>query len=97
VKLDDRRTATPVLLTEERAFLHKRFHMSLVNASQSIWCLRLIDVLYDQSERYRRLQASYISGMLNSAEEHRAAAAIACDKQNATRLLGLHLKKRPKW
>jgi hypothetical protein len=67
--------------------------MSLVNASQSIWRLRLIDVLYDQSERYRRLQASYISGMLNSAEEHRAAAAIACDKQNATRLLGLHLKK----
>jgi GntR family transcriptional regulator, carbon starvation induced regulator len=95
LKLDDRRTATPVLLTEEGAVLHKRFHMSLVNASQSIWRLRVIDVLYDQSERYRRLQTSYMSGMLNSAEEHRAiaAAAIARDKQNATRLLGLHLKK----
>jgi GntR family transcriptional regulator, carbon starvation induced regulator len=95
LKLDDRRTATPVLLTEEGAFLHKRFHMSLVNARQSIWRLRVIDVLYDQSERYRRLQTSYMSGMLNSAEEHRAiaAAAIARDKQNATRLLGLHRKK----
>lgn len=95
LKLEDRRAGTPPLLTEEGAHLHKLFHMSLLSASPSIWRLRVVDVLYDQSERYRRLQTSYLSGMLNSAEEHReiSAAVIARNRSRATALLTLHLEK----
>ena len=95
LKLEDRHSKTPLLLTEEGAYLHKLFHMSLLGACPSIWRLRVIDVLYDQSERYRRLQTSYLSGMLNSAEEHRdiANAVVARNKSRATALLTLHLEK----
>lgn len=98
LKLDDRRSSTPALLTEEGAYLHKLFHMSLLSASPSIWRLRVVDVLYDHSERYRRLQTSYLSGMLNSAEEHRemAAAVIARNKAIAPRLLAHHLESTAK-
>lgn len=95
LKLDDRRSGTPLMLSEEGALLHKQFHWALVCASPSVWRLRVIDVLYDQSERYRRLQTSYLSGMLNSAEEHReiATATVARNKSRAVALLTLHLEK----
>lgn len=95
LKLEDRHSQTPLLLTEEGAYLHKMFHMSLLAACPSIWRLRVVDVLYDHSERYRRLQTSYLSGMLNSGEEHRgiAQAAIARNKSRAMALLTLHLEK----
>jgi GntR family carbon starvation induced transcriptional regulator len=95
LKLEDRHRETPLLLTEEGAHLHKLFHMSLLSACPSIWRLRVIDVLYSHSERYRRLQTSYLSGVLNSAEEHReiAAATVARQKPRATALLTLHLEK----
>jgi GntR family carbon starvation induced transcriptional regulator len=98
IKLENRGATTPLLLTEEGAYLHKLFHMSLLNASPSVWRLRVIDLLYDQSERYRRLQTSYLSGMLNSGEEHReiSAAAIARDKPRATMLLRSHYEKTAK-
>jgi GntR family carbon starvation induced transcriptional regulator len=95
IKLESRRGTTPLLLTEEGAHLHKLFHMSLVSPCPSVWRLRVIDVLYDQSERYRRLQTSYLSSVLNSAEEHQAIAmaAISRNKSRATALLTLHLEK----
>jgi GntR family carbon starvation induced transcriptional regulator len=95
IKLEDRHRKTPLLLTEEGAHLHKLFHMSLLSACPSIWRLRVIDVLYDHSERYRRLQTSYLSNMLNSSQEHReiADAVVARQKSRATALLILHLEK----
>jgi len=95
LKLDTRNSKTPLLLTEEGAHLHKLFHMSLLSACPSIWRLRVIDVLYDHSERYRRLQTSYLSAMLNSAEEHRdiANAVVSRNKARATSLLTLHFEK----
>lgn len=95
LKVEKRNEQTPLLLTEEGARLHKQFHMSLVAASPSIWRLRVIDVLYDHSERYRRLQTAYLSAMLNSSEEHRdiANAVIGRDKARATSLLRAHFEK----
>jgi GntR family carbon starvation induced transcriptional regulator len=95
LKLDSRNSKTPLLLTEEGAYIHKLFHMSLLSACPSIWRLRVIDVLYDHSERYRRLQTSYLSAMLNSAEEHRdiANAVVSRNKSRATTLLTLHFEK----
>jgi GntR family transcriptional regulator, carbon starvation induced regulator len=95
LKLEGRSAKTPLLLTEEGARLHKEFHTSLIAASPSIWRLRVIDVLYDQSERYRRLQTSHLSRMLNSAAEHQeiAAAVIARNKRVAVKLMTAHLKQ----
>jgi GntR family transcriptional regulator, carbon starvation induced regulator len=95
VKLEERSDGTPILLNEEGAQVHKLFHMSLLRASQSIWRLRVVDVLYDHSERYRRLQTSYLPGERNTAQEHReiAEAVISRNKRRATALLTLHLEK----
>jgi GntR family transcriptional regulator, carbon starvation induced regulator len=94
-KLEERSGGKQVLLNEEGAQLHKVFHMSLLGASRSVWRLRVVDVLYDQSERYRRLQTSYLPGERNSTHEHRemADAAIGRNKPRATALLTLHLEK----
>jgi GntR family carbon starvation induced transcriptional regulator len=95
LKLEERSRKIPVLLKEEGAQLHKLFHMSLSAASPSIWRLRVVDVLYDQSERYRRLQTSYLPGKRDSGQEHRemAEAVIGRNKPRATALLTLHLEK----
>lgn len=98
LKLEKRDAKTPLLLTEEGAHLHKLFHMSLLAACPSIWRLRVIDVLYDHSERYRRLQTAYLSAVLKSAEEHKdiAHAVIGRKKARATSLLRAHFEKTAK-
>jgi GntR family carbon starvation induced transcriptional regulator len=98
VKLEGRNAKTPLLLTEEGAHLHKLFHMSLLAACPSIWRLRVIDVLYDHSERYRRLQTAYLSAMLHSSDEHReiANAVIGRKKAKASSLLRAHFEKTAK-
>ena len=95
LQVEKRHEKTPLLLTEEGAQLHKRFHMSLIAACPSIWRLRVIDVLYDHSERYRRLQTAYLSAMLNSSEEHKdiANAVLGREKASATSLLRAHFEK----
>lgn len=95
LKLEKRHSTTPLLLTEEGAYLHKLFHMSLLAACPSIWRLRVVDVLYDHSERYRRLQTAYLSAVLNSADEHRniANAVVGRKKSKATALLKTHFER----
>ncbi len=95
LKVELRHVKTPPLLTEEGARLHKLFHMSLVSACPSIWRLRVIDVLYDHSERYRRLQTAYLSAMLKSSQEHKeiANAVLGREKIRATSMLKAHLEK----
>ena len=94
-KYEDRDDNTPALLSEEGALLHKLFHMSLLGACPSIWRLRVVDLLYDQSERYRRLQTSYLPRYRNSPTEHRELmeATIGRNKKRAVALLTLHLEK----
>lgn len=94
-KLEDRNRGTLILLTEEGATLHKMFHMALLSASQSIWRLRVVDVLYDHSERYRRLQTAFLPGKRSSRYEHRELmeSVIGRNKTRAVALLTLHLEK----
>ncbi len=94
-KYEERDATTPALLGEEGALLHKLFHMSLLSACPSVWRLRVVDLLYDQSERYRRLQTSYLPDYRNSPQEHRELmeATIGRHKQRAVALLTLHLEK----
>ena len=94
-KLYERGGPTPTLLTEEGAHLHKVFHMSLLAACPSMWRLRVVDLLYDHSERYRRLATSFPSGKRDSEHEHREImeAALGRHKQLAVALLTRHLEK----
>lgn len=94
-KLESREIAMPTLLSEEGAQLHRLFHMSLVSACPSEWRLRVVEILYDQSERYRRLQTSYLPDVRNSPQEHREImeATIGRDKQRAVKLLQLHMER----
>ena len=84
-----------MLLTEAGARLHKQFHFSLIAASPSVWRLRVIDVLYDHSERYRRLQTTHMERGLNSAREHEemASAVIERRKRVAVKLMQMHLHR----
>jgi len=42
-------------VSEAWATAHSEFHSALLSACQSRWMLRMRDILYNQSERYRRL------------------------------------------
>lgn len=95
LKLESRPAETPLLLTEAGARLHKQFHFSLIAASPSIWRLRVIDVLYDHSERYRRLQTAHMERGLHSAREHDelASAVMGRRKRAAVKLMQVHLHR----
>jgi GntR family transcriptional regulator, carbon starvation induced regulator len=94
-KVEGRESKTPVLLTEQGARLHKQFHFSLIAASPSVWRLRVVDVLYDHSERYRRLQTAHMKRGLNSRGEHEqiASAVIGRRKRMAVKLMMSHLQR----
>lgn len=94
-KLESRRGEIPALLTESGARQHKLFHFSLIAASRSVWRLRVIDVLYDHSERYRRLQTTHMKRDLNSSREHEEIAAAVIDrrKRDADKLIRMHLHR----
>lgn len=73
--------------------LHAKFHYALVSACGSRWLMRFRDVLFEQSERYRRLSmAQRGAATRDSMGEHRALmdAAIERDAAKASRLLADH-------
>ncbi len=76
--------------------LHYSFHRSLLMACHSPWMLRFSDLLFDQSERYRRLRFGYeLEGMDTPRDvdgEHQAImdAVLARDADRATDLLSHH-------
>jgi len=84
------------------ATAHQQFHMSLLTGCRSPWLLRLVDMLYDKSDRYRNIayrQGSTLKHDIaaeersrNVLQEHRALmeAVIARDAPKAKALLAEH-------
>lgn len=74
---------------------HKRFHEALVAACDSPWLLRLRDLLFAQSERYRVATLPYDRARRDLSGEHREIArlTIARDSAAATQALRDHLQK----
>ncbi|MBN5271271.1 FCD domain-containing protein [Serratia marcescens] len=76
--------------------LHYAFHRSLLMACGSPWMLRFSDLLFDQSERYRRLRFGYeLAGAVPERDvdgEHQAImdATLARDTDRAIELLARH-------
>ncbi len=85
----------PPLLTEEGAALHRVFHLSMLDGCRSQWQRRLIALLYDHSERYRRLSSLKQSPERDSDAEHRAIveATLARRAKEASALLVQHIER----
>ncbi len=81
-------------LSDEWSRAHGDFHAALAEGCCSRWLLRIRSMLYEQSERYRRLSVPLDEGNRDIAAEHRAIceAAISRDKDLATRLIRDHIE-----
>jgi len=74
---------------------NRRFHMALISGCPSVWQLRFISTLYDQSERFRRLSLISLSDTTKPAgDEHEEImeAAFRRDEEEACRLLKAHIE-----
>jgi len=73
---------------------NRAFHAALVSACNSPWLMRVRDILYQQSERYRRVSLKVSRGRRSVHEEHAAIheAAIKRDVLKACRMTELHLQ-----
>jgi GntR family carbon starvation induced transcriptional regulator len=60
--------------------LHRRFHNALVSAAGSEWLARFREVMFDQSERYRKLSVSHPAGPRDVDSEHRALMQASLDR-----------------
>lgn len=84
---------------DEWALLHKQFHYALLSACTSNWLIRLHDMLYHQTERYRYIAAkggnSATGRRRNTSGEHSqiAEAAIKRDEREVIRLMEQHLNR----
>ena len=80
-------------LSDEWADAHCAFHAALVGACDSPWLLRLRDILYAQSERYRRLSVPVAPDKRDLDREHRAImeAVLARNVDCAIDLMRAHI------
>lgn len=80
-------------LSDAWADAHRAFHAALVDACDSPWLLRLRDMLYVQSERYRRLSIPAAPTMRDLDNEHRVImeAVLARDVASASELMCAHI------
>jgi DNA-binding GntR family transcriptional regulator len=87
-ELDD-----PSRLNEGWASAHQAFHRALVAACDSEWLLRIRDMLFAQSDRYRHLSVPLRRGHRDVNAEHKAIldATIAGNAEQACTLLAEHL------
>jgi GntR family carbon starvation induced transcriptional regulator len=87
---------TPVRLENEfnPAWIstHVRFHATLVEACNSPWLMRIRELLFIHSERYRVLSIHIDRPHLDSEHQDIAEAAITRDTERAVALLTEHVK-----
>jgi DNA-binding GntR family transcriptional regulator len=89
-ELDD-----PSRLNEGWANAHNAFHTALVAACDSPWLLRIREMLFAQSDRYRHLSVPLRRGHRDVNAEHKAIldATIAGDTDKACALLAEHFSE----
>lgn len=75
--------------------MHGRFHTALVSACGLDWLLRFRAILYEQSERYRRLGLTVTHATRNTDGEHRGLfeATVRRDADAAAALLAEHFER----
>ena len=75
--------------------LHKAFHFGMYEVGGSSWLLQLISMLWDNSERYRRLSLNWRGTVHDRRNEHSAVLAACRDRDpaGAANLLEQHLRR----
>jgi DNA-binding GntR family transcriptional regulator len=78
----------------EWALAHDRLHFALCSGCDNTWMLRIREMLYTQSERYRSLAGPLAGGTRDIDAEHREIvdASLARDALAACALLAAHLR-----
>lgn len=94
-KLVKHMKAAPATYANEWERRNRAFHAALESACSSPWLLHMCEILYDQSERYRRNFVAYPKIEPRIHEEHRAImeAALARDAKTACRVLAEHIRR----
>lgn len=74
---------------------HKELHRALASGCPNPWLLRVRELLYQQSERYRQVSAPGVKGVRDVTGEHRklVETALSRDQQHVCRLIELHLSR----
>ena len=74
---------------------NEKFHATLVSACNSPWLIRMRDILYQQSERYRRISLREGRGHRDIHDEHRSIfeAAINRNTLKACSLIEYHIRQ----
>jgi len=94
-KLVKHMKAAPATYADEWERRNRAFHAALEGACNSPWLLHMCELLYDQSERYRRNFVAYPKIEPRIYEEHRLImeAALARDAKTACRILAAHIRR----
>nr|WP_325252144.1 GntR family transcriptional regulator [Amylibacter sp.] len=87
--------ADPARVSAAWSESHRRFHEALVAACDSPWLLKLRELLFAQSERYRSVSVPLDTHKRDVLAEHKAIAqaAIARDTQAAVQAMRDHLQQ----
>ena len=92
-RIAERDTERPQHLSAEWAANHGEFHRALVSGCPNEWLLKMHQMLYQQSERYRYLSAPLAATERDVKAEHQAIvdAVLKRDIQAAQSLIAQHL------
>jgi DNA-binding GntR family transcriptional regulator len=79
----------------EGQLLHRQFHFGLYELGASPWLLRLLSMLWDNSDRYRAISLTHRGSISDRRAEHEAilTACLANQPDQAGQLLELHLRR----
>ncbi len=93
--LSHRDPSDPTVHNEAWVAQHRIFHKTLVRACGSVWLIRFRDILFEQSERYRRLSMPAEPNLRDIRAEHRriVEAILQRDAEAATAALSDHFRK----
>jgi DNA-binding GntR family transcriptional regulator len=94
-KLVKQMKAAPATYADEWERRNRAFHAALEGGCNSPWLLHMCELLYDQSERYRRNFVAYPKIEPRIYEEHRVImeAALAREAKTACRVLAEHIRR----
>ncbi len=94
-KTEARLLTSPEIPQDEFELRNREFHQALISACPSRWLNHLYGVLFQQSERYRRISLVNRKVSRDVHAEHKAIfeAALARDADLACRVAGEHIER----
>jgi len=94
-RVEEKLASEPELVADSWEDRNSEFHQALIAACSSRWTLHFRQILYYQSERYRRFSLVWQTGRRDVHAEHKAImdATLARDADRACRLTEEHMDK----